>query len=112
PTRDNPTTNPIRKQTAAHTACSVYACDAVMMQRIVDRFIDLDDISDDATARLLDTHLAAVKQFEVTNQPEKVLMHLYGFQDILEIQYEENRISDTAYETLQQDTAYLMSDWK
>lgn len=112
PTRDNPTTNPIRKQTAAQTASSVYAWDAGMMQRMVDRFKDLDDISDDATARLLDTHLAAVKQFEETNQPEKVLKHLDGFQDLLEIQYEENRISDTAYETLQQDTAYLMSDWK
>src|SRR5699024_12423225 len=99
-------------QTEDQTAGSVEAWDEGMMVRMVDRLKDLDDIADDATARLLYTHLAAVKQFEETNQPEKVLKHLEGFQDLLEIQYEENRISDTAYETLQQDTAYLMSDWK
>lgn len=112
PTRDNPTTNPIRKQTAAKTASAIYAWDAGMMQQMVDRFKDLDDISDDDTARLLDTHLAAVKQFEETNQTEKVLKHLEGFQDLLEFQYDEDLISDTAYETLNQDAAYLMNDWK
>lgn len=110
PTRDNPSTNPVRKETASKTASAIYAWDADMMQQLVERFDNRDEISNEETVRSLDIHLAAVKRFEETNQTDKVLKHMEGFQNLLA--YNEDLMSDTAYEALNQEADYLMGKWE
>lgn len=112
PTRDNPSTNPIRKETAGLTASSIYAWDASMMQQLVERFRDRGDISSEEVGHLLDMHLEAVKHYEKTNQMEKVQKHLDGFQRLLLFEYNNGSLSETAYEALEQDTEYLTDSWK
>ncbi|MBT2218607.1 hypothetical protein KK120_22795 [Virgibacillus dakarensis] len=78
------------------------------MQELVESLQDKGEFSDADAARALDIHLVAVKRFEETEQTEKVLKHLHGFQNLLEYQQNEGLISDYAYDLLRRDTEYLI----
>lgn len=108
PTRDTVSTNPIRKKVAEKTAASVYAWNAGSMRQLVDSLNQKEEILDEDAARKLDVHLAAVEQYEDTDQTEKVQKHLENMQDLLAFQQNENVISEEAYETLNRDVDYLM----
>lgn len=110
PTRDTVSTNPIRKKVAEKTASSIYAWNASSMQEQVESLRDKGELADGNVARLLDVHLAAVKRFAETNQTEKVLKHLNGFQNLLEYKRNEGHLSDKAYDSLMHDTKYLVEE--
>ncbi|MBT2215512.1 YdcF family protein [Virgibacillus dakarensis] len=78
------------------------------MQEMVEILQNKAEFSDAEAARALHIHLAAVKRFEETEQTEKVLKHLHGFQNLLEYQQNEGLISDYAYDLLRRDTEYLI----
>lgn len=80
------------------------------MQQQVKSLRDKGEIVNDNVARSLDVHLAAVKRFAETEQTEKVLKHLNGFQNLLEYQRNEELISDDAYDSLVHATAYLIEE--
>lgn len=80
------------------------------MQQQVETLLDEGEIADDNVARSLDVHLTAVKRFAETEQTEKVLKHLNGFQNLLEYQRNEELISDNAYDSLMHDTEYLIEE--
>ncbi|MDY0394001.1 bacterial Ig-like domain-containing protein [Virgibacillus halophilus] len=81
------------------------------MQYLVKSLREEEEISDDKTAQALHVHLAAVKQFEETNQMEKVWKHLENFKALLDYQRNKGQISDNAYEKLMNDTAYLIKHY-
>lgn len=81
------------------------------MQYLVKSLHNKGEITDDNAASALDIHLAAMKQFEKTNQPEKVLKHLDRFQTLLEHQRNKGLISNNAYDKLMNDTTYLINHY-
>lgn len=110
PIRDVMSTNDIRKKVAEKTASSIYARDADSMQSLVESLKDKGEFSEESAAESLDVHLAAVKRFEKTDQQEKVLKHLDGFQNLLDHQRDEELISDDAYDSLARNTEYLIEE--
>lgn len=111
PTRDTVSTNGIRKEVAAKTADSIYAWDAETIRDLLDRLEAKDAFADEQAVRTMDRHLAAVKHFEETDQAEKVLKHLEGFQKLLAYERDEEIISEDDYESLKDVTAYLVDEW-
>ncbi|HLS09510.1 YdcF family protein [Lentibacillus sp.] len=89
---------------------SVEAPSLYSMQQQVESLRDKGELADDNVARSLDVHLAAVKRFEETEQTEKVLKHLNGFQNLLDYQRDEELISDDAYDLLESNTEYLIKE--
>lgn len=89
---------------------SVEAPSITSMQQKVKILHGKGELADDNVARSLDIHLAAVKRFAETEQTEKVLKHLNGFQNLLEYQRNEELISNDAYDSLVYDTKYLIEE--
>lgn len=83
------------------------ALDAEGMQKLVESLKENEKVSSEA-ARSLNIHLAAVKRFEEMGQQEKVIKHLNGFQKLLEIQRDDQLISDIAHDALKSRAAYLI----
>ncbi|TQS71143.1 YdcF family protein [Ornithinibacillus gellani] len=78
-----------------------------MLQQ-VEKLHDNGEITDDQAARLLTTHLTAVKRYEDTGQTEKVIKHLNSFQDLLEHQLNAEQITEDAYDQLNRSAEYVL----
>lgn len=111
PTREAPSTNPIRQAVAGKTADAINAWSAHTMEALVEDFVAEDAFSSDEATRALQVHLAAISHYEGTGSAEKVVKHMEGFQRLLDYQRENEFISEEAYETLHTNADYLIGKW-
>ncbi|WP_449355059.1 serine hydrolase domain-containing protein [Virgibacillus natechei] len=111
PTREAPSTNPIRQAVAGKTADAINAWSAHTMEELVEDFAAEDAFSSDEATRALQVHLAAISHYEGTGSAEKVVKHMEGFQRLLDYQRENEFISEEAYETLHTNADYLIGKW-
>ncbi|WP_235792167.1 family 16 glycoside hydrolase [Virgibacillus salidurans] len=86
--------------------------DANALNDIVNQYKESGDITNDEVARLLNTHLTSVSQYEETDQADKVVKHLNGFLDLIEYQNQEGTLTDQAYQELVAGTEYLIAKWQ
>ncbi|WP_424475228.1 YdcF family protein [Oceanobacillus kimchii] len=89
---------------------SVEAPSLDSLQQKVKNLQEDGEFADDNVARSLEVHLIALKRFEETEQEEKLVKHLNGFQNILEYHRSEELISDYAYDLLIRNTEYLLEE--
>ena len=88
---------------------SVEAPSLDSMQQQVKNLQDDGEFTKDV-ARSLEVHLTALKRYEETEQREKLLKHLNGFQNLLEYYRDKELISDYAYDFLMRNTEYLLEE--
>lgn len=108
PTRDTPSTNPIRRKVASKTADAINAWSADTMKTQVKHLDKKGAFNDDRAVHSLMRHLTAVSHYEKKGVTNKVIKHLEGFNDLLDHQKNNKLISDDAYQTLTTDTTYLI----
>lgn len=89
---------------------SVEAPSLDSMQQQVKNLQDEGEFADDNVARSLEVHLTALKRYEETEQREKLLKHLNGFQNLLEYHRDKELITDYAYDFLMRNTEYLLEE--
>ncbi|UJL45937.1 beta-lactamase family protein [Virgibacillus sp. NKC19-16] len=111
PTREAPSTNPLRQAVAQKTADAINAWSAHAMNELVDDFAAEDEFLSDEDVRTLQVHLTAISHYEGTGSAEKIVKHMEGFQRLLDYQRENEFISEEAYETLQKNADYLIGKW-
>jgi len=109
PTREAPSTNPIRQEVAGKTAAAINAWSASTMKALVEDFADEEAFSSDAAAHSLKVHLSAVSHYEGQDAADKIVKHMEGFKNLLEHQREN--MSQDAYKTLKTDADYLINKW-
>ncbi|WP_018930474.1 ThuA domain-containing protein [Gracilibacillus lacisalsi] len=91
---------------------SVIVEDANALNDMVNQYKESGDITDEEVARLLNTHLTSVSQYEENDQADKVVKHLNGFLDLIEHQNQEGILTDQAYQELAAGTEYLIANWQ
>ncbi|WP_419893003.1 YdcF family protein [Oceanobacillus kimchii] len=89
---------------------SVEAPSLDSMQQQVKNLQDEGEFADDNVASSLEVHLTALKRYEETEQREKLLKHLNGFQNLLEYHRDKELISDYAYDFLMRNSEYLIEE--
>ena len=89
---------------------SVEAPSLDSLQQKVKNLQEDGEFADDNVARSLEVHLTALKRFEETEQEEKWVKHLNGFQNLLEYHRSEELISDYAYDLLMRNADYLLEE--
>jgi CubicO group peptidase (beta-lactamase class C family) len=112
PTREAPSTNPIRQQVANKTADAINAWSATSMKALVGQLEKEDAVKSSAAAHILNMHLTAVSHYEQKNMADKVIKHMEGFKTLVEHQKNEDLLSDDAYQTLKRDADYLIGKWQ
>jgi CubicO group peptidase (beta-lactamase class C family) len=110
PTRNAPSTNPIRQEVAGKTAAAINAWNASTMKALVEDFAAEEAFSSDAVAHSLKVHLAAVSHYEDRDLANKVIKHMKGFKTLL--QHQQENMSQDAYETLKTNADYLIGNWQ
>src|SRR5699024_903081 len=63
------------------------------MKTLIDYFEDEGEFDNDTAPRLLLTHLTTVGHYEDTEQMDKAVKHMHGFQDLLDHQLDNDSIS-------------------
>ena len=112
PTRDTPSTNPIRKKVSEKTAYAINAWSAANMKKLVEKLEDDNEFENVNVAYTLKLHLTAVNQYEKTESDEKVIKHMESFKRLLDHQLEDDLISEDVYETLKTSADYLIDKWQ
>ncbi|HLR63448.1 MAG TPA: serine hydrolase domain-containing protein [Lentibacillus sp.] len=110
PTREAPSTNPIRQAVAGKTADAINAWSASTMKALVKDFAAEEEFSSDETAHSLKVHLAAVSHYEDQDAAAKVIKHMEGFKSLLD--HQEGSMTEGVYETLRTDADYLINKWQ
>jgi N-acyl-D-aspartate/D-glutamate deacylase len=83
------------------------------MKLLVDEFREAGDITDDETARVLQTHLTAVEEYEENEETDKAIRHMNSFKDELLVHYEDSElISVEAVATLASHAESLLDFWE
>ncbi|MDY0406402.1 glycoside hydrolase family 3 protein [Virgibacillus sp. 179-BFC.A HS] len=80
------------------------------VRTLVNDFSTSGDIKQ-ATARKLTIHLQSIERFEQTKQPDKVIKHLKGFQQLIEHASGDGSLSDKAFSYLDAATKKLQDRW-
>src|SRR5699024_2531113 len=86
--------------------------DAAEMASLVEQFEQENDFERDEDAHDLKMHLIAIRQFEREEKSDKVVKHLKSLKKLLEHQKEEKLMSESGYETLYDQTEYLIQEWQ
>ncbi|WP_010531671.1 serine hydrolase domain-containing protein [Lentibacillus jeotgali] len=110
PTREAPSTNPIRQAVAGKTADAINAWSASTMTELVEDLAAEGKISSDETAHALKVHLNAVSHYEDKGEADKVIKHMEGFKNLLD--HQQENMAEDAYETLQTDADYVIGKWQ
>ncbi|ALX49971.1 serine hydrolase domain-containing protein [Lentibacillus amyloliquefaciens] len=110
PTRDAPSTNPIRQAVAGKTADAINAWSASAMKALVKDFAAEGEFLSDEAAHSLKIHLTAVSHYEDRELGDKVIKHMEGFQSLLD--HQQENMSEDAYETLKTNADYLIGKWQ
>ncbi|MFA1822502.1 amidohydrolase family protein [Virgibacillus oceani] len=83
------------------------------MKLLVDEYRENGEISNDEPARVLQTHLTAVGQYEENGELDKAIRHMNSFKDELLVHYEESElISVEAAATLTAHAESLLEFWE
>ena len=82
------------------------------MKTLVEKFLDEGEITDDAAARSLLTHLTAVGRYETTGSMEKAVKHMNSLKQLLEYQAENELISENASSALADHADHLIEQWQ
>ena len=82
------------------------------MKSLVETFVDEGDITNDAVARLLQTHLTVVGHYEVTDATDKAIKHMNSFKRLLDYQEQNELISERASGILTTHADNLISKWQ
>ncbi|MFA1822289.1 S8 family serine peptidase [Virgibacillus oceani] len=85
---------------------------AANMRTHVERLENEGAFTNEADTNLLKMHLTAVSQYEQQEAAEKVIRHTESFKLILDHQYDNELISDEAYDFLMADTDFILSYWE
>lgn len=80
------------------------------LQDLVDKHVEVDDITSDKVVQALTLHLDAVAQFEKEGNDGKVIKHLKGFKDLLDHYEAEDELTTEGYESLIDGTNSLISE--
>ncbi|GGJ98820.1 hypothetical protein GCM10007063_21370 [Lentibacillus kapialis] len=110
PTREAPSTNPIRRAVAGKTGAAINAWSASTLKTLVEDLAADREFSSDRAAHALKVHLDAVSHYEDKGSAEKVIKHMEGFKNLLE--HQQDNMSEDAFETLQTDADYLIGKWR
>jgi 3',5'-cyclic AMP phosphodiesterase CpdA len=81
------------------------------MQTKVEEFLADGEITNDETARHLQTHLTSVGHYEETGSMDKAVKHMNGFKKLLEQQEENELISENAHDSLHAGADDLIEQW-
>ncbi|GAB3805882.1 N-acyl-D-amino-acid deacylase family protein [Virgibacillus kimchii] len=80
---------------------------------LIEEFKETEDIADDETVRVLQTHLTAVHQYEENDELDKAISHMNSFKDELLVHYKgDGLISDEAAATLTSHAENLIEFWE
>ncbi len=112
PTRETVSTNPIRRKVSELTAAAIHAWSAESMKAQVEILARKGAFTSERAAYMVKLHLTAISRYEEIKDTEKVMKHLQGFQDLLDYQKQNQLISEDAYTTLINDSAYLVNKWR
>lgn len=78
----------------------------------VERYFQDGEMVSDNTKRALTLHLTAVERYVKNEEGNKVVKHLKGFKQLLKYQLQNKFISEQVYQTLKEDTAYLIGKYQ
>ncbi|GGJ98262.1 hypothetical protein GCM10007063_20720 [Lentibacillus kapialis] len=92
------------EQPAAETVADVKA--------MVKAFADDGEITDDSTVRKLQMHLTAVERYERQENAAKVVKHMKTFGQMATHYQKQKKISDMAYEALNEAANTLTAEWQ
>ncbi|MFS0750407.1 FIMAH domain-containing protein [Oceanobacillus sp. 1P07AA] len=81
------------------------------MRDVMVRFTEEGQFKNERDARLVDTHLAALENYENQDNSEKMVKHLNGFKVLLDSQRENGLIEQEAYNRLNSDANLLLERW-
>ncbi|WP_200411488.1 family 20 glycosylhydrolase [Virgibacillus salexigens] len=82
---------------------------AAGMKKRIEQLQSRGEITSDQTVRQLTMHMTAVNRYSDQELTAKVLKHMEGFQQLVEIQHEKGKLTDKVYETLQADAEGLIA---
>src|SRR5699024_1171730 len=82
------------------------------MKKQVEHFENQGEFASEVAARALKTHLVAVDRFEDQYDVEKVIKHLTSLEPLLDHQFENELLSEAAYENLSTYTEFLLEKWE
>lgn len=82
------------------------------MKDTIDRLYADGDFANPGMVRMLKAHLTNVGRFMDKGREDKAVKHMEGFQKKLQIHQEKGHISDEAYQTLMDESEFLMEGWK
>ena len=82
------------------------------MKTLIGYFKDEGEFANDAAPRLLSTHLTAVGHYQDTDQMDKAVRHMHGFQDLLDHQLADNSVSEKVYDILVEFSDDLLEEWE
>lgn len=82
------------------------------MNDLVAEYDRFHDIKDTETARLLKTHLAAVKHFKDTGKMDQAIKHMDRFKQLIAHQKDKGLLSTQAYDELEANADYLLKAWQ
>lgn len=85
---------------------------AESMETHVKRLVDEGEFENEASARLLKTHLTAVSLFENQGEADKVVRHMKSFDMLLDHQLDQGEISEEAHAFLKNDSNTITEYWK
>jgi beta-N-acetylhexosaminidase len=89
----------------------LYKITVAEVQDILEELEASGDVTEEAM-RALNMHLTAVAQFENSGEGEKVARHMEGFMLLLDQQFDNDLITQQAYELLKADAEDLYRQWK
>ncbi|GGJ60244.1 serine hydrolase domain-containing protein [Virgibacillus salexigens] len=112
PTRETVSTNPIRREVSEQTAAAIHSWSAEQMNEMVEILKTKDAFATNRAAYSLQLHLTAVSRYEKLDKSDKVIKHLKGFQQLIDEQLNQEMITEEAYTTLANNTAYLQNKWQ
>lgn len=85
--------------------------DAAELETLVEK-IATDGSIAEAAVRPLTIHLKSVNQYEDQEKKTKIVKHMRGFKQLLAFHQEQGNIDEDAYETLVNQTNYLIDMWE
>ncbi|WP_164218536.1 alkaline phosphatase [Virgibacillus sp. YIM 98842] len=81
------------------------------MQTQIDGFLAGGEITNDETARHLQTHLISIEHYEEIGSMDKAIEHMNGFKALLKQLKENELISENAYDYLHSSADDLIEQW-
>lgn len=82
------------------------------MKKLVERFKEEEEFTNDRAARALDIHLTSVGHYEENESADKVVKHMKGFKSLLDHQKNNELISEKVYKVLKADADYVIQKWQ